>query len=33
MERDTASGNGVNLAVVTEDGVEVTQEKDVDALL
>ena len=33
MERDTASGNGINLAVVTEDGVEVTQEKDVDALL
>ena len=33
MERDTASGNGINVAVVTEDGVDVTQEKDVEALL
>ncbi|MEZ3143356.1 archaeal proteasome endopeptidase complex subunit beta [Halobaculum sp. MBLA0143] len=33
MERDTASGNGINLAVVTDDGVDVTQEEDIDALL
>jgi len=33
MERDTASGNGINLAVVDEDGVEVTKEKDIDELL
>lgn len=33
MERDTASGNGINIAVVTEDGVEVTKEKDIDSLL
>ena len=33
MERDTASGNGINIAVVTEDGVEITREKDIDSLL
>lgn len=33
VERDTASGNGINIAVVTEDGVEITKEKDIDALL
>ena len=32
-ERDTASGNGINIAVVTDDGVEVTKEKDIDSLL
>lgn len=33
VERDTASGNGINIAVVTEDGVEITKEKDIDVLL
>ena len=33
MERDTASGNGINIAVVTEDGVDITNEKDIDSLL
>jgi len=33
MERDTASGNGVNMAVVTDDGVDVTSEGDVEAFL
>jgi len=33
MERDTASGNGINIAVVTEDGVDVTNENDIDSLL
>jgi proteasome beta subunit len=33
VERDLASGNGINVAVVTEDGVEVTKEKDIDKLL
>lgn len=33
MERDTASGNGINIAVVTEDGVDITKEKDIDSLL
>jgi proteasome beta subunit len=28
VERDLASGNGINVAVVTEDGVEVTRHKD-----
>lgn len=32
-ERDTASGNGINVAVVTEDGVDITNEKDIDSLL
>ncbi|AEN05413.1 archaeal proteasome endopeptidase complex subunit beta [Halolamina sp.] len=33
MERDTASGNGINIAVVTDEGVEITKEKDIDSLL
>ncbi|WP_053948734.1 archaeal proteasome endopeptidase complex subunit beta [Halolamina sediminis] len=33
MERDTASGNGINIAVVTDEGVEVTKEKEIDKLL
>lgn len=33
MERDTASGNGINLAVVTEDGVDITRETDIEKLL
>ena len=32
-ERDTASGNGINVAVVTEDGVDVTRHKDLEELL
>ncbi|MEF8781443.1 MAG: archaeal proteasome endopeptidase complex subunit beta [Haloferacaceae archaeon] len=33
LERDTASGNGINVALVTEDGVETTRHKDIDELL
>ena len=33
VERDLASGNGINVAVVTEDGVDVTRHKDFDELL
>jgi proteasome beta subunit len=33
LERDTASGNGINVAVVTEDGVEVTRHKDLNEVL
>jgi len=33
VERDLASGNGINLAVVTEDGVEITKHKDFDEVL
>jgi proteasome beta subunit len=33
VERDTASGNGLNLAVVTEDGVEIEKYKDLDEAL
>jgi len=33
VERDLASGNGINIAVVTEDGVDVTRHKDFDELL
>ncbi|WP_425499711.1 archaeal proteasome endopeptidase complex subunit beta [Halorarum halobium] len=33
VERDLASGNGINVAVVTEDGVEISRHKDIDALL
>ncbi|NHX37710.1 MULTISPECIES: archaeal proteasome endopeptidase complex subunit beta [Halolamina] len=33
MERDTASGNGINIAVVTDEGVDVTKEKDIESLL
>jgi proteasome beta subunit len=28
VERDVASGNGINVAVVTEDGVDITRHKD-----
>ncbi|MFB6176027.1 MAG: proteasome subunit beta, partial [Halobaculum sp.] len=33
VERDLASGNGINVAVVTEDGVEITQHEDIDGQL
>ncbi|MFC6725399.1 archaeal proteasome endopeptidase complex subunit beta [Halobium palmae] len=33
VERDLASGNGINLAVATEDGVDITREKDIQSLL
>ncbi|SDX86552.1 archaeal proteasome endopeptidase complex subunit beta [Halobellus clavatus] len=33
VERDLASGNGINVCVVTEDGVEVTRHKDFDEVL
>jgi len=33
VERDLASGNGINVAVVTEDGVDITRHDDVDELL
>ncbi|MFP4632400.1 MAG: proteasome subunit beta, partial [Halobacteriales archaeon] len=33
MERDTASGNGVLLASITEDGVEMASEEETDALM
>ena len=33
VERDLASGNGINVCVVTEDGVEITQHKEFDDLL
>jgi proteasome beta subunit len=33
VERDLASGNGINVAVVTEDGVEITKHKDFAELL
>ncbi|WP_338738079.1 archaeal proteasome endopeptidase complex subunit beta [Haloplanus salilacus] len=33
VERDLASGNGINVAVVTDDGVDITKHKDFDALL
>jgi hypothetical protein len=33
MERDTASGNGINIAVVTDEGVEVTKHKEIGELL
>ena len=33
VERDLASGNGINVAVVTSDGVEITRHKDIDELL
>ena len=33
VERDLASGNGINVAVVTEDGVEITKHKEFDELL
>ncbi|QLG27032.1 archaeal proteasome endopeptidase complex subunit beta [Halorarum halophilum] len=33
VERDLASGNGINVAVVTEEGVDITRHKDIDELL
>ena len=33
VERDLASGNGINLCVVTADGVEITQHSEIDELL
>lgn len=33
VERDLASGNGINVAVVTDEGVEITRHKDFDELL
>ncbi len=33
VERDLASGNGINVAVVTEDGVDISRYKDIDQLL
>jgi len=33
VERDLASGNGINVAVVTGDGVEITRHKEFDELL
>lgn len=33
VERDLASGNGINVAVVTEEGVDITREKDIDSLV
>jgi proteasome beta subunit len=33
VERDLASGNGINLAIVTEEGVEIERHKDFEALL
>ncbi|MUW14895.1 archaeal proteasome endopeptidase complex subunit beta [Halorubrum sp. CBA1125] len=33
VERDLASGNGINVAVVTDEGVDITRYKDFDGLL
>ncbi len=33
VERDLASGNGINVAVVTDDGVDITRYKEFDELL
>ena len=33
VERDLASGNGINVAVVTDEGVEITRYKEFDELL
>ena len=33
VERDLASGNGINVAVVTDEGVEITKHKDFESLL
>ncbi|MFB6131381.1 MAG: archaeal proteasome endopeptidase complex subunit beta [Salinigranum sp.] len=33
VERDTASGNGINLAVVTDEGVEIDRHKDIEDVL
>jgi proteasome beta subunit len=32
VERDTASGNGINMCVVTDEGVEITKHKEIDEL-
>jgi proteasome beta subunit len=33
VERDLASGNGINVAVVTDEGVDISKHKDFEALL
>ena len=33
VERDLASGNGINVCVVTDEGVEITNHKDFDDVL
>lgn len=33
VERDTASGNGINICVVDDEGVEITRHKNIDELL
>jgi proteasome endopeptidase complex, beta component (EC 3.4.25.1). Threonine peptidase. MEROPS family T01A len=33
VERDLASGNGINLCIVTAEGVEITQHTEIDELL
>ncbi|MGQ4555073.1 archaeal proteasome endopeptidase complex subunit beta [Halobellus sp. GM3] len=33
VERDLASGNGINVAVVTDEGVEITKHKDFEEIL
>ena len=33
IERDLASGNGINVAVVTEDGVDITRYNDVEEMI
>lgn len=32
LERDTASGNGINIATITEDGVEIEEHETLDAV-
>jgi proteasome beta subunit len=32
VERDLASGNGINVATVTDDGVDIDREKDIESL-
>jgi proteasome beta subunit len=33
VERDLASGNGINVAVVTDEGVDITKHKEFESLL
>ena len=33
VERDVASGNGINMCVVDEEGVEITQQKELETFL
>jgi proteasome beta subunit len=33
VERDLASGNGINVAVVTDEGVEISRHKDLEEVL